>query len=138
MIAAIIIVKISAAPPVVPHFFHFLHGSRALLIHLIKKSCVCFLAVMLPFHFHLQSFVEHILFRSHDVDNITQCFRCVIGGIHMNMNPAGVVDFRASRTQFAYQFLYGFNIRILTDGGYKFHRVLASRRPGSPTLTSNG
>ena len=56
----------------------------------------------------------------------------------MDVQSAGIIDSGASGAELAHQLLYGFNVLILTDGGYKFYLILASRRPAPSVLTPNG
>ena len=44
---------LAPASAVVPHFFHFIHGSWTLVIEFLQKAGVCFLTIPFPIYLHL-------------------------------------------------------------------------------------
>ena len=83
---------------------------------------------MLTVHIHLQSLINQILFAVHDIGDVTERFRIMGCGIHMNMNATLLPCHGSCMTELPYKFLNDRDIRILTDGGYEFYFVLIPRR----------
>lgn len=124
MVPRRVVVLIPSAVTVVPHSFKLIHIHRTLRIQLIEESGVRFLTVSLSVHIYLQGFIQQIFLRRHDVDDVAERFHIVGRCIHMNMNPAGIVDFRAACTERPDDFLYGFDVGVYTDRRNEFNSVV--------------
>ena len=126
MVAAIVVVNIPSASAVVPKLFHFLHRPGTLVVEFLQKSCVRFLAVMLPVYLYLQGFVQQILLGCHDIHNVAERLRGMGGGVHMDMDATGFIYPCTACAELPHKLLYGFDILISADGRDELHRIVPS------------
>ena len=129
MISRIVIVPIAVVAAVVPLGFHAVQRHRRSAVHLVKKPCVHLFAVTLTLNIDLQSFVQQIFFRCHNVDDIAKRLCRMRCGIDMHMNAARRIHPCTGSSQLSHKFLDSFDILIVTNRRNKLHSVKPARTP---------
>ena len=133
-VAAVVVVGVAAVAAVIPQALELLPRGGLLLIELLQKAGVDFLAVVyFPAAGHFQRLVDHVLLRRHDVDKIPQVQGVEWGGVDVDVDAAGGVGKGAALVpELADELLHRLDVLILADGADHLHAVATIGKHLSP------
>ena len=123
MVSGIVVVVSAVVPAAVPLPVQLLHGGGGMLLDGLKETGFRFPTIPLPAHLNLQGLVQQILLGRHDVHQVVEGLGRMNGRVDVDVDPAARVHPRPRLPQLADTFLYGFDVLILADGGYKLYRI---------------
>lgn len=86
----------------------------------------------------LEGFEQNVFLGIHDGQGIFETLRGVIGGVHVDMHSAGVIDHRTGMAKGSDNLLQLFHFAVFEFWGVHFHLVFIAQNRGLPSALLPG
>lgn len=125
MVSASVVAAVSCAViAVVPNILDCLKALRSFPFDGLHKLFIHLFAIIHSCGFDLEGFVEEVIFRGDNVDEVFDASYIVVCAVEVNVDATRVVCESARFPKLSYQLLKGFDIlSVGEDGAYQFNAV---------------